>query len=50
MSLESICSLNLFATLVAGYIGLTASIHSEGIFLKELKECSKHIVSKSHNH
>ena len=29
--------------LVTGYIGLTSSVHSEGIFLKELKECSRRI-------
>lgn len=43
MSLQSIRSLNFFATLAAGYIGLTSCIHSESIFLKELKECSKRI-------
>lgn len=43
MSLQSIRNLNLFATLAAGYIGLVSSVHSESIFLKELKECSKRI-------
>ncbi len=43
MSLQSIRSLNLFATLAAGYIGLTSSVHSESIYLKELKECSGRI-------
>lgn len=43
MSLKSIRSLNLLTTLAAGYIGLTSSAHSESIFLKELKECSKRI-------
>ncbi len=43
MSLQSIRNLNLLATLAAGYIGLTSSAHSESIYLKELKECSKRI-------
>ncbi|MCM1425423.1 MAG: transposase [Eubacterium sp.] len=43
MSLQSIRSLNLFATLAAGYIGLSASVHAESIFLTELKECSRRI-------
>ncbi len=43
MSLQSIRNLNLLATLVAGYIGLISSAHSESIYLKELKECSKRI-------
>ena len=43
MSLKSIRSLNLFATLAAGYIGLTSSVHKDSIFLMELKECSKRI-------
>ena len=43
MSLRSIRNLNLLVTLAAGYIGLTSSVHSESIFLKELKECSKRI-------
>lgn len=43
MSLQSIRSLNFFATLAAGYISLTSSIHRESIFLEELKECSKRI-------
>ena len=43
MSLQSIRNLNLFATLAAGYIGLTSSVRSESVYLKELKECSKRI-------
>ncbi len=43
MSLQSIRNLNLPATLASGYIGLTSSAHSESIYLKELKECSKRI-------
>ena len=43
MSLKSIRSLNLFATLATGYIGLTSSVHKDSIFLRELKECSKRI-------
>ena len=43
MSLQSIRNLNLLATLASGYIGLTSSAHSESIYLKELKECSKRI-------
>ena len=43
MSLQSIRNLNLLATLAAGYIGLTSAVHSESIFLKELKECSRRI-------
>ncbi len=43
MSLQSICNLNLPATLAAGYIGLTSSVHSESICLKELEECSGRI-------
>jgi len=43
MSLQSIRNLNLFATLAAGYIGLTSSVHAQSIFLMELKECSKRI-------
>ena len=43
MSLQSIRNLNLLATLAAGYIGLTSTVHSESIFLKELKECSRRI-------
>ena len=35
--------MNLLATLATGYIGLTSSFHSESIFLKELKECSRRI-------
>ena len=43
MSLQSIRNRNLLATLATGYIGLTSTVHSENIFLKELKECSKRI-------
>ena len=43
MSLQSIRNLNLLSTLAAGHIGLTSSVHSEGSFLKELKECSRRI-------
>ncbi|MCM1181583.1 MAG: hypothetical protein NC347_15115, partial [Clostridium sp.] len=43
MSLQSIRNLNLFATLAAGYIGLTSAAHEESIFLMELKECSRRI-------
>ena len=43
MSLQSIRNLNLLATLAAGYIALTSTVHSESIFLIELKECSKRI-------
>lgn len=43
MSLKSIRNLNLFATLAAGYIGLTTSVHKDSVFLMELKECSKRI-------
>ena len=43
MSLQSIRSLNLLATLASGYIGLTSEAKSESIFLRELKECSKRI-------
>lgn len=43
MSLHSIRNLNLFATLAAGYIGLTASVHAQSIFLMELQECSRRI-------
>lgn len=43
MSLQSIRNLNLLATLASGYIGLTSCAHSERIYLKELKECSKRI-------
>lgn len=32
-----------FATLAAGYIGLTSSAHKDSVFLMELKECSKRI-------
>ncbi len=43
MSLQSIRNLNLLATLATGYIGLTPTVHSESIFLKELKECARRI-------
>lgn len=43
MSLQSIRNLNLFATLAAGYIGLTSCVHAESIFLRELEECSRRI-------
>ena len=43
MSLQSIRNLNMFATLAAGYIGLTSSAHKDSVFLMELKECSKRI-------
>ena len=43
MSLQSIWNLNLFATLAAGYIGLTSCVHAESIFLRELEECSRRI-------
>lgn len=37
MSLQSILSMNLLATLTTGYFGLTSSVHSESIFLKKIK-------------
>ncbi len=43
MSLQSIRNLNLLTTLAVGYIGLTASIHKDSIYLVELKECSRRI-------
>ncbi len=43
MSRQSIRNLNLPATLASGYIGLTSSVHSESIYLKELKECARRI-------
>lgn len=43
MSLQSIRNLNMLATLAAGYIGLTSSVHKDSIFLMELKECSMRI-------
>ena len=43
MSLQSIRSLNLFAMLATGYIGLTSSVHEDSVFLLELNECSKRI-------
>lgn len=43
MSLQSIRNLNLLAAFAAGYIGLTSSVHSESIHLKELKEYVRRI-------
>ena len=43
MSLQSIRNLNLFATLVTGYIGIMSCEKDDTIFMLELKECSKHI-------
>ena len=43
MSLQSIRNLNLFATLVTGYIGIMNSEKADIIFMMELKECSKRI-------
>ena len=43
MSMQSIRNVNLLATFATGYIGLTSTAHSESIFLRELKECSKRI-------
>lgn len=43
MSLQSIRNLTMLATLAAGYIGLTSSVHKDSVFLMELKECSKRI-------
>ena len=43
MSLQSIRNLNLFATLVTGYIGIMSCKKDDTIFMLELKECSKHI-------
>ncbi len=43
MSLQSIHSLNMFATLATSYIGLTSSAHKDSVLLMELKECSKQI-------
>lgn len=43
MSLQSIRNLNMLATLAAGYIGLTSSVHKDSVFLMELKECSRRI-------
>lgn len=43
MSLQSIRNVNMLATLAAGYIGLTSSVHKDSIFLMELKECSRRI-------
>lgn len=43
MSLQSIRSLNLLATLAVGYIGLITEVHKDSIFLAEIKECSRRI-------
>ena len=43
MSLQSIRNLNLFATLVTGYIGMMSCEKEDTIFMLELKECSKRI-------
>ena len=43
MSLQSIRNLNMFATLVAGYIAIINSEKEDSIFMLELKECSKRI-------
>ena len=43
MSLQSIRNLNLFATLVTGYIGIMSCKKDDTIFMLELKEFSKHI-------
>lgn len=43
MSLQSIRNLNLFATLVTGYIGIMSCEKDDTIFMQELKECSKRI-------
>ena len=43
MSLQSIRNLNLFATLVTGYIGIMSCEKDDTIFMLELKECSKRI-------
>ena len=43
MSLQSIRNLNLFATLVTGYIGIMRCEKDDTIFMLELKECSKRI-------
>lgn len=43
MSLKSIRSLNLFATLATGYISLMSIEKDNSIFMLELKEGSKHI-------
>lgn len=43
MYLQSIRNLNLFATLVTGYIGIMSCEKDDTIFMLELKECSKRI-------
>ena len=43
MSLQSIRNLNLFATLVTGYIGIMSCEKDDTIFMLKLKECSKRI-------
>ena len=43
MSLQSIRNLNLFATLVTGYIGIMSCEKDDTFFMLELKECSKRI-------
>lgn len=43
MSLQSIRNLNLFATLVTGYIGIMSCEKDDTIFMLELKDCSKRI-------
>jgi len=40
---ESICNLNLFATLAVAYISLITAVYKDSIFLSELKECSERI-------
>lgn len=40
MSLQSIRNLNLFATLVTGYIGIMSCEKDDTIFMLELKDCS----------
>lgn len=42
-TLQSIRNINLFATLVSGYIGIMSSEKEDTIFMMELKECSKRI-------
>ncbi len=42
-SLQSIRTLNMLATLAAGYIGIMSSEKDDTIFMMELKECSKRI-------
>ena len=47
MSLQSIRNLNLFATLVTGYIGIMSCEKDDTIFMLKLKECSKRIFDVS---